>query len=220
VSEASFSFQELKEAGKSNLAPVETLKAGDGLRLSYRRYVPKSPQAVLLFYHGGGAHSGAGYQHIGCGLQTQFGVMSYMPDIRGHGFSEGARGDTTTPRQVWSDTTTFIQHIRTQFPHLPIFLGGHSSGAALILNYLCQPKHEQVNGYVFLSPEFGAREKAAHPGHFKPFASVNIPAFVLNIMSGGLLYGHYPAVRFNYPDAALKSDPELVNDPTHKCGGL
>jgi alpha-beta hydrolase superfamily lysophospholipase len=214
VSEASFSFQELKEAGRKNLAPVETLEASDGLTLSYRRYVPKSPQAVLLFYHGGGAHSGVGYQHLGVGLQAQFDVMSYMPDIRGHGFSAGRRGDTPTPKQVWLDVTAFIQHIRAQFPHLPLFLGGHSSGAALILNYLGQTKHEQVNGYVFLSPEFGAREKTARPSHFKPFASVNVPAFVLNIISGGLFCGHYPAVRLNYPDAALKGEPELVTSYT------
>jgi hypothetical protein len=39
---------------------------------------------------------------------------------------------------------------------------------------------------------------------------VNVSAFVVNAMSGGLLCGHYHAVRFNYPAQVLASDKGLV----------
>jgi pimeloyl-ACP methyl ester carboxylesterase len=210
VSEASFSFHELREASKVGLPITEELTASDGIMLSFRRYTPASPRAAVLFYHGGGAHSVAGYQFLGRGLQKQFDTVVYMPDIRGHGSSGGPRGDTPCPKQVWADITTFIKHIRAEFPQLPLFLGGHSSGAGLILNYSSQSRHESVDGYFFLSPEFGFRSNTARPSQTTPFARANVPAFVLNAISGNLLCGHYHAVQFNYPSEVLASDKGMV----------
>ena len=129
--EGSFSLRELQAAGEVKPSDLEALTAGDGVTLSYRRYAPASPRAALLFYHGGGAHSGAGYQHLGSGLQRRYGTVVYTPDLRGHGASGGPRGDAPGPEQVWADITTFITHIRAEWPQLPVVLGGHSSGAGL-----------------------------------------------------------------------------------------
>jgi acylglycerol lipase len=214
MSKTPFSFRELQEASSVELPILETLTASDGATLAYRRYIPAAPRAAVLFYHGGGAHSGVGYQHLGSGLQMQFDTVVYMPDIRGHGASGGPRGDTPSPKQVWADITTFIKHIRVEFPQLPLFLGGHSSGAGLILNYTGQPNHEPVDGYIFLSPEFGFRSKTARPSLATPFATVNTLPFIINAMSGGLLCGHSHAVRFNYPAELLASDKGLVASNT------
>ena len=206
MSTGSFSFRELREASKVSLPNPEELTASDGIKLSYRRYAPASPNAAILFYHGGGAHNGAGYQYFGSGLQIQFDTIVFMPDIRGHGASGGPRGDTPHPKQVWADISTFLKYIRAEFPQLPLFLGGHSSGAGLILNYTSQSGHEPVDGYIFLSPEFGYRSNTARPSLSTPFARAIIPAFVVHAMSAGLLCGHYHAVRFNYPSEVLSSD--------------
>ena len=214
MAEASFSFDDLQSANTVELPDPETLTASDGVTLSYRRYMPIAPRAVVLFYHGGGAHSGAGYQFLGSGLQNEFEVAVYMPDIRGHGASEGPSGDTPNPKQVWKDITTFIKHIHAEFPELPLFLGGHSSGAGLVLNYASQPDHESVDNYIFLSPEFGFRAKTARPTLAAPFATVNTLPFIINAMSGGLLIGHSRAVRFNYPAELLASDKGLVSSYT------
>jgi acylglycerol lipase len=210
MSEASFSFQELREAGKVDLARLESLTASDGVTLAYRRYAPTDPRAALLFYHGGGAHSGAGYQFLGRGLPAQFDIVVYMPDIRGHGASGGPRGDAPSPQQVWADITTFIKHIRAEYPQLPLFLGGHSSGAALALNYASRAGHEPVAGYVFLSPQLGSRAQIDRPSLAAPFATVDGSAFSANARSGGATHGHDYAVRFNYPIEALTADPGLV----------
>lgn len=210
MSEASFSFQALREADKVELAHLEFLTASDGMALAYRRYSSLTPRAALLFYHGGGAHSGAGYQFLGHGLQAEYDIAVYMPDIRGHGASGGPRGDAPNPSQVWDDITTFIRHIRAEYPQLPLFLGGHSSGAALALNYASQPEHEPVAGYVFLSPQLGSRAHIDRPALTAPFAMVDGCAFAANAMSGGATHGHDYAVRFNYPVEALVADPSLV----------
>ncbi len=210
MSATSFSFQELREANKVELARPEFLTASDGVPLAYRRYSPASPRAVLLFYHGGGAHSGAGYQFLGHGPQTEYGIAVYQPDIRGHGASGGPRGDAPSPQQVWDDIATFIRCIRADFPEVPLFFGGHSSGAALALNYTSQADHEPVSGYVFLSPQLGSHAHIDRPSLAAPFATVDGAAFAANAMSGGLTYGHDYAVKFNYPVAALAADPGLV----------
>lgn len=211
MSDVSFSLQELVDAGKVDLAPSLYLEAPDGVRLSYRRYASKRPRAALLFYHGGGAHSGAGYQHVGVGLETAFDLAVYTPDLRGHGASGGPRGDAPSPGRVWEDITTFIKRIRADYPDLPVFVGGHSSGGGLILNYAGQPEREPVSGYVFLSPQLGALAQIDRPAQAAPFARVDLAAFAGYFGSGGASHGHDYAVRFNYPAALLAGDPGFVS---------
>ena len=209
--EASFSIQELREAGPTDLAEPESLVAGDGVTLAYRRYAPASPRAALLFYHGGGAHSGAGYHWLGQGLQTRYDTAVYLPDLRGHGASGGPRGDAPDPARVWSDIGSLITHVRAELPHIPLFLGGHSSGAGLVLNYAGTPDREPISGYVFLSPQLGPQSGTGRPSLSAPFAVVDGAPFAAYFGSGGKTNGHDHAVRFNYPRELLAADPGLVD---------
>lgn len=88
-----------------------------------------------IFYHGGGAHSGAGYAHLAAGLRDGSGVAVYTPDIRGHGHSQGERGDAPSTEQLFRDVDGFVDLVRGAHPDRPLFVGGHSSGAGLVLNY-------------------------------------------------------------------------------------
>ncbi|MEK8128701.1 alpha/beta hydrolase [Paenibacillus filicis] len=72
---------------------VQFVESGDHVRLAYRAYTPANPKAVVIFYHGSGANSAAGYQPIGEELSQAYGIATYLPDIRGHGMSGGPRGD-------------------------------------------------------------------------------------------------------------------------------
>jgi acylglycerol lipase len=211
MSKESFSFQEMHNAEKTGPGDDVSLQATDGIKLSLRRYSPVSPRAAVLFYHGGGAHSGKGYQYIGHGLQTKYDIAVYTPDIRGHGISEGPRGDTPGPRQVWADITTAIRSIREEFPHLPLFLGGHSSGAGLALNYMSQNDREPVFGCVFLSPQLGYKSQTDRPGQSAPFAKVDTSAFIDYATSGGAARAHDYAVKFNYPAEILSADAGMVS---------
>jgi acylglycerol lipase len=210
MTEATFSLDELRLAAKVNIPDTNSITTSDGIPLAYRKYVPVSPRSAVLFYHGGGAHSGAGYQFLGNGLQTNFNIAVYMPDIRGHGASGGRRGDAPNPKQVWDDITTFVKFVRTQHPHLPLFIGGHSSGAGLILNYIGQPNHESAEGYMFLSPQLGRQALIDRPEITTPFAVVDASAFTAYAMSGGTAHGNEYAVKFNYPAEVLEADRGLV----------
>lgn len=212
--EIPISFQELNQADHVEPAPCDSLQASDGTNLAYRCYVPSTPRAAVLFYHGAGAHSAAGCQFIGDGLKSQFDLAVYTPDIRGHGASQGERGDAPGPLQVLADITAMIQRIRRAHPGLPLIVGGHSSGAGLVLNYAGWPERERVNGYLFLSPQLGPHALTDRPISKAPFVKVDDAAFVAYVMSGGRLRGNHYAVTFNYPPEILHKLPDLVTAVT------
>ncbi|PKG37477.1 alpha/beta fold hydrolase [Psychromonas sp. Urea-02u-13] len=202
----------LKNASESLLQPISVMQATDDVSLAYRAYLPEQAQAILIFYHGGGAHSGLSYHHIGTGLRNDFDIAVYMPDIRGHGASGGERGDAPNVEQVWSDINTMVNTARDTYPDLPIFIGGHSAGAGLALNYSSWDEKAEIEGYAFLAPYFGYRSKTNYDEGDSEveFSSVTVSDFVINTLSGGLLLGHSKAVKFNFPDAVLKANPEIV----------
>jgi len=208
-----FSLVEIKNAPKKPLQPINYVQASDDVSLAYRAYLPKQPQAMLIFYHGAGAHSGLSYNHIGTGLRDNFNIAVYMPDIRGHGGSGGNRGDTPQVEQVWLDINTMVNVARDKYPNLPLFVGGHSSGAGLALNYSSWEQRAEIDGYVFLAPYFGYRSETNYDaGESKrcEFSTVTTSDFVINTMSGGLFFGHSKAVKFNFPDSVLRDNPEIV----------
>lgn len=203
-----FSFKEIESAEKILIPSLHYIKVRDKTKLAYREYIPKHITAVLIFYHGGGAHSGAGYQHIGNGLSNRFNIAVYTPDIRGHGNSGGEKGDTSSPEQVFDDIGFFIRYIRIKHPKKALFLGGHSSGAGLVLNYTNFKTREKVQGYIFLSPHLGFRSNTENKNNKNPFATAKTSLFVENAMRG--THGNSKAVFFNYPKEILKKDSKLI----------
>jgi alpha-beta hydrolase superfamily lysophospholipase len=195
---------------KIDQSHVEYLAATDNIRLAYRAFVPSKPVAIVVFYHGSGANSGAGYIPIGEALSEHYDIATYLPDIRGHGLSGGRRGDTPTVQQVFTDTTSLIQYIRKQYPTTPLFLGGHSAGAGLVIDYANSPHHESVAGYLFVCPDFGRKSNTVRLGGPNSFISVITKPFVVNAISHGLLMAHTYALRFNYSEEALHSAARLI----------
>ncbi|WP_413699570.1 alpha/beta fold hydrolase [Psychromonas sp. KJ10-10] len=207
-----FSLKEIKEAPRKTPMPLQYIQASDETSLAFRAYLPEITKAVLIFYHGGGAHSGLSYQHIGAGLSEQFNTAVYTPDIRGHGSSGGERGDAPNDEQVWVDINSMLQYVRSLHKGIPVFIGGHSSGAGLVLNYACWEESEAVEGYVFVAPFFGFRSETAHDKGQSDveFSTVKVSSFVINSLSGGLFAGHSKAVQFHYPQSVLQENPEIV----------
>merc|ERR1739848_309117 len=123
----------------------------------YEPTMMPATSTALLFYHGGGAHSGGGYQHLARGLANNFGMSVYLPDIRGHGASGGPRGDAPSKNQVWKDIDVALEFVsKRELQKFPgstrrLFLGGHSSGGGLVVNYATKHSDNStvdVEGYV------------------------------------------------------------------------
>lgn len=169
------------------------IKSNDGVDLAYISYVPLHPQCIIIFYHGGGANN-LDYTFMAQSLHDTSRIATFLFDIRGHGQSGGPRGYSPSKELVWSDISNAIRFMKKKFPNTPIYLGGHSSGAGLVLNYSSWNKREVIKGYLMIAPEFGyriAQQKI-------PFAKVNKFAFIINKVSKGYFCNKMLAVRFNY----------------------
>jgi len=214
-----FSFSELSAAtGEGQAKPNQPVKvmATDGVELAVTIYkatnshpTEKAPVS-LVFYHGGGAHSGAGYQRLARNISEQFGITVYLPDLRGHGASGGPRGDAPSKEQVWKDIDTVLDFVVAEQGSPRIFLGGHSSGGGLVVNYAScseSPPPTTIEGYILVAPELGYKSGTARPGRTE-FAKVNIAAFVANGIFG--IMGHSKAVKLKYPPEILEADEGMV----------
>ena len=132
--------------------------------------------------------------------------------MRGHGLSGGARGDSPTTERLWLDLSELIANVRKDCPDTPIYLGGHSSGGGLVLNYASWAGREDLGGYVFVSPKFGYKSNAdRHPFTDDPFAKARIWTILLNKFTGGVLNAHAIAVMMNYSPEAKAAEPLLVD---------
>lgn len=218
--------QQLHQFAKGSLRPNQkipeyaplfgSIDAFDGTRLSYGSYLPDEPKAALIFYHGSGANGEAGYTYMAEQLSRKYNIATYLFDIRGHGRSGGARGDAPMPSTVWSDVCNALHFVQTEHPGLPVFLGGHSGGAGLLINYAAWSGHEQPEGYFFVTPMLGrdahvVRDRQQKSRH--PFVTVNRFALFMYHITGGLIGGHWHAVHFNYPDH-LVNERGFVRDYT------
>ena len=127
------------------------LRMEDGIRLHLRVAHPASPpRGVLVLVHGAGMHSGY-YQPVGRMLASR-GYLVLMPDLRGHGQSEGTRGDIPRPDVYCRDIATILR--RLQALGLPLVLAAHSGAAAMSVRVLGGDDAPDVAGFAMLAPTF------------------------------------------------------------------
>ncbi|CAL9132919.1 unnamed protein product [Musa textilis] len=141
-----------------------------------RSWLPASGdlRAILVIIHGLNEHSGR-YSHFAKQLMAcNFGV--YAMDWIGHGGSDGLHGYVPSLDYVVEDTGKFLEKIKSEYPGVPCFLFGHSTGGAVVLKAASYPHIEAiVEGIILTSPALGV--KPAHPivGVVAPIVSLVLP---------------------------------------------
>ena len=109
------------------------LRTEDGLNLYLRRDIPHRPRALILLLHSLGEHSGL-YSAAAARL-NKAGYGVYRLDFRGHGRSDGPRGDVQNFEDYLRDTDTAVEYARRASPGLALILLGHSMGALVAASY-------------------------------------------------------------------------------------
>ena len=109
------------------------LRTEDGLNLYLRRDIPHRPRALILLLHSLGEHSGL-YSAAADRL-NKAGYGVYRLDFRGHGRSDGPRGDVQNFEDYLRDTDAAVESARRTFPGLALILLGHSMGALVAASY-------------------------------------------------------------------------------------
>lgn len=111
------------------------LTSHDGLNLFAQHWLAEQPRAVVAVIHGLGEHS-TRYAHVAAHLNANGYAVSAF-DLRGHGQSGGQpRAYTPSFEHYRRDVDVWLARVRADFPTLPVFLMGHSMGAAIAVTYV------------------------------------------------------------------------------------
>lgn len=128
--------------------PHELLVASDGKTLFLRRWdAPQSSNVTVLLFHGITAHSGAYGPSLAEPL-ARAGVSVFGMDLRGHGLSDGVRGDYPGPDRLVRDLSETVAFVKARSKKLVVL--GHSLGAlSALLSVKYRPA--DIDGLILLS---------------------------------------------------------------------
>ena len=222
---APFSFKEIQaELTDFIVEQPSYFKASDGCNLAYYSFLGSDSnkhndyKEIVVLYAGGGLYGNASYQWVAKKLQEKYGIGCYIFDLRGHGYSEGIRGDAPSMERVWQDTQESIELVKQLHQKAKVYLVGHSSGAGLLINYAAYSKNKLEEGYVFLAPYLGPKSEAAKDaqGEYSSFVKkARIWVYILGAIFPQSCVTHFKAIIFNYPQVILEQDPLILTYYTY-----
>jgi lysophospholipase len=126
----------------------------DQVSLFFRHYSVKKPVASVLLVHGFGEHS-ARYFHVIESLRKE-GFEVFCIDLRGHGHSEGSRGDIESFCGYEEDVLSGLKQLQENKTAEKIFVIAHSMGALATIRAITKAKIE-IEGLVLSSPLFALK---------------------------------------------------------------
>ncbi len=123
-----------------------------GLKLCYRSFLPKSPpiEKLIIACHGMAAEADY-FILFADQIVEQTGTAIYAMDYRGHGRSDGQRGDIKNFQGIIDDFKEFIEFIQPKHPEIPLFILGESMGGIVSLNLVSQ-NPELFKGIIEFAP--------------------------------------------------------------------
>ncbi len=128
--------------------PHELLRTSDGAVLFLRRWdTPRAHGVSVLIFHGITAHSGPYGSILGQAL-ADGGYPVYGLDLRGHGLSDGVRGDYPSAERYAADLSEAVEFVKARSPKLVLL--GHSLGVLSALRAQ-QVRPEDTDGLILLS---------------------------------------------------------------------
>jgi alpha-beta hydrolase superfamily lysophospholipase len=131
-----------------------TLRLDNGLGIFARAWSPPDPQRVVVCVQGLGGH-GAYYRSLAEALAAN-GTILAAPDLRGHGRSEGVRGNIDRFARYLEDVDATLRWVLASWPGKPIILLGESMGASIAIQYIISSQRQAdpvpLAGLALVSP--------------------------------------------------------------------
>ncbi len=189
-----FSVETLRSQFTSPYCLVPT---SDNKILFMRTWYPPAGTAgniAILFLHGITAHSGA-YNNILATPLAKAGFYVYGLDIRGHGLSDGIRGDIPSTRRLILDICEALTYVRQK--HQKTILLGHSVGVVMACRALAHCS-ALVDGVVFLS-----FARAFRPGMHREITTWT----KIKIGLSAIIRPSHPIISYYHPGIAGIGDP-------------
>ncbi len=106
---------------------------------------------IILHHHGLGEHHGRHERTLQAFFAEPLRLISF--DARGHGLSDGPRGDAENVDHLVDDFMQVIAHVHDRFPDAPIILFGHSMGGAVTSRYITTHEPpDYLKGVILSAP--------------------------------------------------------------------
>ncbi|MBP7901660.1 MAG: lysophospholipase [Spirochaetes bacterium] len=118
-------------------------------KLYYSAWRSDKTKAVVILLHDLGGHSDR-FSSIVSYFENR-NLSFYAADFRGHGKSEGKRGDSEAVLTFVYDIKCLVNSISAKFPGLPVFLIGEGFGAMIALRYSLVYQRD-ISGLILISP--------------------------------------------------------------------
>ncbi|HEX4850227.1 MAG TPA: alpha/beta fold hydrolase, partial [Puia sp.] len=182
--------------------PHEQFKTSDGLTLFLRRWNPDSvallkKDIAVLIFHGFTAHSGA-YNMAGVPISAG-GYTTFGLDYRGHGLSDGNRGDAPNKERWIADLAESVKYVKS-LGFSKVIVLGHSLGVASAI-CVTDAVPNDISGLVLLSGTYEGRKGLTPPPTFFEKAK---------ILASAIFRPSYPAIEY-YRKGMTGSNDSLFN---------
>ncbi len=164
MSDTTVTYLELRESDATGAAAAGLSHTSKGLFLLHVLELAAAgePKGTVTIVHDAGEHGGR-YLELARSLAAA-GYAVALPDLRGHGKSEGPRGHTNGLREVLRDLTDVQDHLAYRLPEAPKLLVGFGLGANWCAAYAGE-KHGDLAGLVLVAPLVEPRfEEPKKPG--------------------------------------------------------
>lgn len=150
------SFPRMTEAPLQPPPPVEWLRGEGGVRLYSSSVRPAgTPVGVVLFVVHPEVGSAPLYPKLAAALRDA-GFATSVLHPRGTGYSSGLRGDLDDYQRFLADHRQSLAEVRASFGATPVFVMGHSAGAAFALE-LAATDRGPLAGLVLVNPAYKLR---------------------------------------------------------------
>jgi acylglycerol lipase len=174
--------------------PHYFVRTPDDKILFLRAWIPQDQTNIaILIFHGITAHSGP-YVMIGKAL-SHLGYAVYGLDLRGHGLSDGNRGDYPSKELFLQDIGETISFVKSM--HKRLLILGHSLGVISAI-YATNHFSDDIDGLILLS---GAR--SIRPGVYSKVPTSK----KLKILLSSLIKPSKPVISYQRPGMTGLDDP-------------
>ncbi|XP_051113572.1 uncharacterized protein LOC127239450 [Andrographis paniculata] len=166
-------------------------------------------RGLLVLLHGLNEHSGR-YNDFAKKLNAN-GFKVYGMDWIGHGGSDGLHAYVPSLDYAVDDLKMFLDKVLAENPAVPCFCFGHSTGGAIVLKAVLDPKVQKlVAGIVLISPAVGVQPSHPLIVALAPLFSMFLPRFQFSAA--------------NKPGAVVSRDPQALmakySDPLVFTGAI
>lgn len=178
-------------------------------------------KGVVIVQHGLHCHGGAPRSLRVAAHFARSGYVSYLPDAKGHGRSEGSWAVVESLEDLAADLAAFCSEVAELHPGLPLFIQGESMGGLLVLSsplHMSPQTLDRLDGIVAVCPALMVADDAGDP-----LLEEFIRLWPLRLLKG--LFPKFPATPgpkgniFSSDEALNKAAQESIeNDPLEYCG--